>query len=570
MKILKILLIVVLAALIAGAVIFFFCDDVMADVYFELGSRAEGRGDEAAALTWYERAFSKDTSDFAFCQTLALRFAEAGNYTKAERTLYDGINATPEQAGLYLTLSSVYTMQDKLLDAATLLDSVRDPTAKAEVEAARPAAPEISEKSGTYNEFLTVTVDFDADTVCFIDLTGDYPSVNGTAYGGGIALPEGETILTAVSVNGSGIVSPMVRRTYHIDHVVRPVAFSDPVIEAVVRRELDRSGDLAVISSELWAMESLTVTAEDGLVADWGDLVWFPGLRSLTLEDQEDLDLEGIAAISSLKELSLRSCGITSQDLEPLAQLTGLETLDLTGNSVATLNHLTPLQNLRVLRLAENSLSDLTPLENMPNLEELDLRENAVSDIEVLSQLGNLRRLDLEDDLVTDLTPLTNAKLEYLNISRCTVGSIKALGTILPLEELHADSCEIYDIGPLATCANLRWLSARDNQIYSLSALSLLTDLEYADLTNNVIGDAADLSGMRSLTELHLAYNQITGGAPFASLPALELLNLDYNRLTGIADLIGCRSLRTLYCFGNDITDRDVFAEARPEVTVYG
>ena len=566
MRAFKIILCVLLALLIACGVIYFFCDDVMADLYLSLGDRADAKGDTETALAWYEKAFDRDISNYETCHLAGLGYAQAGNFTKAEKILYYGINASPDCTDLYLCLSSVYAMQDKLLDAATLLDSITDPTARAGVDAVRPNAPVLSYEDGEYNEYITVGISYDDTAACFYDDTGDYPSINGTAYTGGITLPEGTTVIRAVAVNENGIVSSMVEGTYTVANVVEQVTFIDPVIDKVVRTTLSKNDSAEILSSELWDMEQLKITHWDGQITDYSDLHWFKKIPSLVLEGQESIDYDALMVFNDLKTLWLKNCSVTTADLEKIAAIGSLETLNLTDNSIASLAYLVDMPNLRELIIPENSLSDLTVISGMTTLEKLDLRENAIENIDAVSSLRKLKYLDLEDNIVSDLSPLDGSQLTYLNVTRCPVGDITSVGSILTLETFKADYCEIFDISALSTCTKLTDLSMKNNQITDISSLLKLESLQTLDLSENFISSSTSMAGMTALRELRLSYNTFSNVTAFVGMPSLELLDIEHNTVTSVEALKDCPKLQKLYCFGNAVEDSGKLEN----ITVYG
>lgn len=566
MRAFKIVLCVLLALIIAGGVIYFFCDDIMAELYLDLGDKANAKGELETSLEWYEKAFNRDISNFETCHLAGLGYAQIGNFTKAEKILYYGINASPDCTDLYLCLSSVYTMQDKLLDAATLLDSITDPTARAGVDAVRPAAPVFSHADGAYNEYITVSISYDDTSACFYNITGDYPSINGEAYTAGLTLSEGETVIKAVAVNENGIVSSMTQGSYTVANVVEPVYFNDPVIEKVVRKTLGKNDTAEILSSELWTLEQLKITSWDGQITDYSDLHWFKKVPALVLEGQQSLDYDALLIFDDLKTLWLKNCSVTTADLEKVSKIVTLEVLNLTDNSIASLSYIVDMPNIRELIIPENSLSDLTVISDMVLLEKLDLRENAVENIDAVSSLKNLRYLDLEDNLVSDLSPLVGTQLTYLNVTRCPVGDITSIGSLLNLETFKADYCEIYDISPLSTCSKMSILSLKNNQITDISSLLNLKSLTTLDLSENFISSSTSMVDMLALKELYLAYNSFSNVTAFVGMPSLELLDVEHNNITSVEALKDCPKLQTLYCFGNAVEDSDKLEN----ITVYG
>ena len=145
-------------------------------------------------------------------------------------------------------------------------------------------------------------------------------------------------------------------------------------------------------------------------------------------------DLEPLAGLLKLKSLN---CGSTKvADLSPLSELYKLEKLCCSFTKVTNLG---PLKNLRLLhelkaskdpkfRRAESSdgIIDLTPVANLKNLTSLCLANN---------------------DLIDDLTPIANLRsLEEVDIRRSSVTSLKPLEKLQQLKAVNAFDCKIEDL----------------------------------------------------------------------------------------------------------------------------
>jgi hypothetical protein len=87
------------------------------------------------------------------------------------------------------------------------------------------------------------------------------------------------------------------------------------------------------------------------------------------------------------------SDGIRSQisDLSPLAGLTSLQRLDLSGTQVSDVAPLAGLSSLQRLDLSGTQVSDVAPLAGLTSLQSLGLMSTQVSDVAPLAGLSNLR-----------------------------------------------------------------------------------------------------------------------------------------------------------------------------------
>jgi hypothetical protein len=119
-------------------------------------------------------------------------------------------------------------------------------------------------------------------------------------------------------------------------------------------------------------------------------------------------EISEISQLIYLEELALAWTGIT--DISPLAGLTNLKVLNLTGNrGVTDWTPLAGLTKLTTLNLSTNSITDLTPLSGLINLTSLDLDGNDIADLSPLTGMANLTDLWLQNNRrLQDVTPLHN------------------------------------------------------------------------------------------------------------------------------------------------------------------
>ncbi|MFI0371817.1 NACHT domain-containing protein [Actinomadura sp. 1N219] len=139
----------------------------------------------------------------------------------------------------------------------------------------------------------------------------------------------------------------------------------------------------------------LTLGLEDSMIAEGLEEVReaAPGVRQLYLSR-----CDWVRSIRPLVDLPLFELYVTHcrsvTDFDPLASLTGLDTLNLAGTRVQELTSLRPLARLRRLFLNDcRDLTDLRPLAFLPSLRMLDLKR-ATPGLD-LSPLAANRKLDV-------------------------------------------------------------------------------------------------------------------------------------------------------------------------------
>lgn len=245
--------------------------------------------------------------------------------------------------------------------------------------------------------------------------------------------------------------------------------------------------------------------------SDISEIARFKHLRQLYIEECEDIyDISAIGKLTRLKELSLGGTYLNSyiefESIEPLANLTRLEKLNLAYVSLPDISPLANIKNLEILdfTMAYN-LKDISYLSELINLEELYMQETQIEDISSLRYLNNLNRLSFTCTGVDDISTLANLKnLKYLNMFDTYVCDITPISNITSLEMLYLGFTDVKDITLLNDLINLKRLDISYLPIRDISSFSKLTNLEYLNLSDTHISDLSVLKEMSKLKELYL------------------------------------------------------------------
>ena len=196
-----------------------------------------------------------------------------------------------------------------------------------------------------------------------------------------------------------------------------PVIWTDPVMEKLVRQKLAKE------SGEIYPEELLTI---ESLVYEG------------KTEEEQNISIEDLAQLTSLKSLVIRSAGV--MDISALQGLTLLEDLDLGDNRITDISPLVNLTGLKSLYLDHNAVSDLTVLQGMPQLEVLVVEDNLITDVTPLSVLVRLNGLYLADNQIESIEPLqTLMDLEELDVSGNDIQDFSVTSFFSKLEVLIAD-----------------------------------------------------------------------------------------------------------------------------------
>ena len=513
----------------------------------------ENMGNQEMSTMLYDLAYSQSSHDDDVAIELSQMYLDIENYTKAEYTLSQAIAANPS-VELYMALSKVYLMQDKLLDAVSLLDAVTDPEIRQQLLDLRPEAPVLTPDPGYYTQYITVTASADDGTL-YLSTDADYPSLVDDVYTGPITLDLGETVLYALTVGDNGLVSPITVYGYTIGGVVEEVEFQDAVIEETVRTMLSLTPREIIFSNQLWAIKEFTVPAT---VTSFADLKHMTHLTHLTIEKGATGDLSVLTELADLEYLSMTEHALNGDDILTISKLVNLKYLSLPKASLSTIAPMDGLTQLEYLDLSGNTIRNISVLANMKGLKELNIRNNAVTDLSALSNLTSLEKLDVSYNSISTLAPLKNL-----------------FGTLL---ELRASNNQISSIQPVTNLRRLKVLQLSNNKLTQVPDIGLLVELNELNLANNAITDISGLENMLQLQTLKLAHNQITELPAFqktcqlvyidishnqvklldnlAGLPMLNTVNVDYNpELESVEPLDSCPLLVRVNAYGTLVTE---------------
>ena len=223
------------------------------------------------------------------------------------------------------------------------------------------------------------------------------------------------------------------------------------------------------------------------------DLSGLSGLSSIvkaTLLSPDSLSF--LPEYSALKHLELQ-LGWLLEDISPLAALTELEFLKMSGNTYSQVEGFASLANLNGLR-------------------ELDL-----------SSFDNHIRFDFVYDLVG---------LERLNLSGNNVFSdFSRIGNLVNLQVLYLDHIGIYSDFTVQQNGGFIDIYYHGEQTFdqAASALAALTNLKLLSIAKNEMSDLSFAAGMSQLSVLNAADNYITDVSPLSQMSQLMFLNLEAN-----------------------------------------
>ncbi|OYT17754.1 MAG: hypothetical protein B7C24_00865 [Bacteroidetes bacterium 4572_77] len=197
---------------------------------------------------------------------------------------------------------------------------------------------------------------------------------------------------------------------------------------------------------------------------------------------------KALLRVLNIKELDL-SKRLDITDLEPLAKLSSLSSLNLSYTLV----------------------NDLYPIRNLINLNYLNISNTQVRDLDALVYSMALRSLNLSFTKVYSLDPISNlSRLNVLYFSNTHVDDIDALGQLALLNDIKMENTMVSDLSPLAQLAHIHFLDLDNSPISSIEALSDLQELKTITCNNTMIAQLDALSNLESLQIIRCENTEIT------------------------------------------------------------
>ncbi len=507
-------------------------------------------GNSRISSLFYDLAYNFSGKDENVAIELASQYISDGNFTKAEYTLTNAINAEPT-VELYTALCQTFVMQDKLMDAVNLLESIRDPQVKAKIDSLRPSAPRTDYPAGYYNQYMDIHLSSTGSSIFYS--TEEYPSVQGPVYDIGISLPAGETTVYTVALADNGLVSPLTVLSYTITGVIEPVEFTDDAMEAAIRELIGAGAEDTVLTSQLWEVKEFT--APDG-VSTFADLAQLPYLNKLTIQNQKIDSLSHLSTLAQLTTLDLSGCRFHVDELAVVANLPSLTSLTLKDCGLSTIAGLANAQGLNHLDLTQNTIRNLEVLSAMTDMNTLLLSHNAITNLSALSSLSELSTLDVSFNALSSLSPLaTCVNLTSVSASNNQISALDGVDRLPLLASLTMGHNTLSDVSGLASSTELKNLDLSNNAITDISSLDGLAKLETFSFAYNQVEALPAWSGDTALQTLNGAHNLIASVSSLKALTSLSHVNLDYNQLTNIDDLADCYCLVYVNVYGNEIED---------------
>ena len=252
----------------------------------------------------------------------------------------------------------------------------------------------------------------------------------------------------------------------------------------------------------IYSYPILSVIDGDTIASDWKEVVVRDGL------DEFYAKLKGLVMMQSVDVSGIK----TITTLEPLNELSELQTLNITGTNVSDLTPLRNSNKLKVLKAGNTRIDDLTPLKYDILLEELDITHTDVSNLAVLDILNKLEKLNISYTQINTLEDVKNCpNMAYLSAEGSKINTIQPLTELNNIVSLNINNTTIRDLAPISHLTGLQSLKISQTPINTLNALQDMEYLKELFCSNTNISDLTPLKNHRRLSKIYCDNTRIDG-----------------------------------------------------------
>jgi Leucine-rich repeat (LRR) protein len=241
---------------------------------------------------------------------------------------------------------------------------------------------------------------------------------------------------------------------------------------------------------------------------------------------------------------------VDSVGLSDIRQMSAITEVDLSNNQyIQNIEPLARLTNLQKLNLSGTSITDLSPIRNLTELIDLDVSRSGVTDISVLKYASKITKLNAERTGISDLSVVKKMPgLTLLDVSNTRAGDFTAL----------------LDLTALAN------VDASGTGLQSLSPFTNLTSLQALDVSSTPVADLSSITGLKALSELSIDSTAVADITPLSQLTGLSILSMNYTKVPNLDALKDLPKLQKVYCDHTPIRQdvADAFMAAKPGTLV--
>lgn len=191
------------------------------------GNKSLNSAEYAIAQECFERAIEKKPEQTEAYTGLSKVYIAKNSLSQAEKVFSDAIKNHPDNAAIYEAFIQFYMDTSRTLAIPQLLskasDSIQNSLKEYIVE-----TPEFSlDENEIYDDVQQLTLT-SSEEVIYYTTDGTEPTFNSNKYSEPLQLNEGETIITAISVNKEGIPSVFVTKKFVIEFPIEDAPAVSP------------------------------------------------------------------------------------------------------------------------------------------------------------------------------------------------------------------------------------------------------------------------------------------------------------------------------------------------------
>ena len=233
---------------------------------------------------------------------------------------------------------------------------------------------------------------------------------------------------------------------------------------------------------------------------------------------------------------------------------------------------LTDITKITNVDVSHNSLiTTLDPLNELSELQTLDCSNTMVEDISPIRNLNKISSLDISSTQITDISDLRYANnIKVLRADSLRLDNIEIIGLYSQLTNLSIAATNVSDISMLESCEQLVDLDISDTKVTTLDSVALPQSIRFLDLSNTEIEDLTPISNLENLQVLIIDNTPVTDLNPLANLNKLNELQCRNTNVSDIMPLKDLPHLVRIYCDNTQIdSDKaDAFKNVNRRVIV--
>lgn len=305
------------------------------------------------------------------------------------------------------------------------------------------------------------------------------------------------------------------------------------------------------------------------------------GLASLTCANRGITDLSGAEHLTGAAALDFSGNSVGAGDgLAPLAGLTGLQSLSLSGTGMTTVSALTGFTALTSLAIANNSIADISGLGALTNLATVDatgqtltkrVEANTATNLGILDRMGAAPVFTAPSGVAITGGEVTAVPGLFDTITFQDAGDPVSFSGQLRLES-HVDvlipnsafakcvaqtlnidfNTEVFDNIDLASIHDM---DCSSRAISTLEGAQYMQDLVALQVDHNELSELSPLSQLAQLTSLTASDNHIVDLSALSTVTNLGILNVDSNGVNSLDPLAGLGNLTVVSASHNALQD---------------